>query len=90
MTDEQYADLQRNARAAAALLGSETWAEAVAAVSRGITDEWQGIAWSAPSLREQKFAEMKGLKLVVDRLEGWIKDAKYEAELREKRRNRAS
>lgn len=88
MTDEDYHDLQRKARAASALLESETWVEVVAEVSAAITEEWQGASWSAPSLREQKFAEMKGLKLVVDRLEKWISEAKYEDGLREKRLRR--
>lgn len=84
MTDEQYHELQRQGRAAKALLDSDAWIEAVAEVTAAVQGEWASAAWSAPSLREQKFAEIKGLALVHDRLSKWISDAKYEADRREK------
>lgn len=88
MSDEAFDALSRQAEAAAALLEHPAYQAAVAACEAQIAAEWAQVAWSAPSLREQKFAEVKGLQLVRDRLNKWISDAKFEAEAREKRRLR--
>lgn len=88
MTDDDYRALQRRAQGAAALLDNPAWQEAYADVTSAVVSEWSNAAWSAPSLREQKFAEMRGLQMVRDRLQKWISDAKFEAAEREKRRLR--
>ena len=90
MTDEEYRELQGKALAAAALLESDTWRAAHDAVCAAIFAEWAAASWGAPSIREQKYAEIKGLHMVRDRLQGWINESRFEHDAREKRRLRAA
>ncbi len=89
MTDDEFRDLQKKALSAAELMESPAWLSAVAAVQAEVVADWSSAPWTAPSVREQKYAEIKGLQLVQDRLRKWINDSRYEAAERDKRRLRA-
>lgn len=88
MTDDEYRELQARAMGARALLDSDMWQAAFVATEQAVIAEWRNVPWTAPSLREQKYAEIKGLQAVRDRLQGWIDTAKFEAAAREKQRLR--
>ena len=85
MTDDEYHAAQQRARACKALMEDPAWVAAYEAVHAAVLADWSNAAWGVPEVREQKFAEMKGLQMVRDRMTGWINDAKFEFDRREKR-----
>lgn len=86
MTEEQYAEIQRRGRGALGLLEGEEWREVTANLRAEIHAEWAATALANAEGREQRFAELKGLEAIEQRLAAWVDNAKYEAAQREKRR----
>lgn len=86
MTDEEYRQKQAMGQAALALLEHETFNAVFDAVIADLTAEWVKTSPTAPSLREQKYAEVRGLLSLKARLQGWVDDAKFSAVTLEKQR----
>lgn len=65
---------------AKALLENETFQAVIEDLSVGLIAQWRGTASGSAMLREQIAAEVRALDAIKARLQGWIDEAKFEAD----------